>query len=103
MNDDLVKISKQSNDCESMIYCSDENYYPYGSSLKFEDDMINELNIENLTVGDIVEVRAYGFIDSKYNRVDTNDSKKSVDLQLTSIKLNRETGDRAEQLYGPDS
>ena len=65
--------------------------------------MIEELGVDNLAVGDIVEVRGYAFVERKSEHTSTDHSSKSIGLQLTTVKIQRETGDRAEQLYGPKS
>lgn len=103
MPDDQVKIKKQSYESDGMVCCSDGDHYPYGTSLRFDKDMIEELGIDSLAVGDVVEIRAFAFVDSKSEHSNTEYSDKTVGLQLTSIKVKREEGDRAEQLYGPNS
>lgn len=103
MPEDQVKIKKQSHESDGMVCCSDGEHYPYGTSLSFDDEMIEEIGIDNLAVGDIVEVRGYAFVERKSEHSDTDRSHKSVGVQFTTIKLQRETGDRVEQLYGPKS
>ena len=103
MSDDQVKIKKQSHESDGMVCCSDGEHYPYGTSLSFDDEMIKELGIDNLAVGDIVEVRGYAFVERKSEYSTTEMSDKTIGLQMTTIKVQRETGDRAEQLYGPKS
>lgn len=101
MPEDQVKIKKEASpgvDC-----CSDGNHYPYGTKISIDDDLVDELNAGNLAVGDVVEVRGYAFVDSKSEHSDTGGSNKSVQLQLTSLKLNRETDDRIKILYGGES
>lgn len=103
MPEDQVKIKKETHESDGMVRSSDDGYYPYGTSLDFDDDMIEELGAENLAVGDVVEVRAFAFVNRKSEHTSTEHSSKSLGLQLTSVKLSRETGDRVEQLYGPNS
>lgn len=102
MANDQVKIKKESG-YENSVCCSDGAHYPYGTSLNLRDEMIEELGLENVAVGDVVEVRGFAFVEGKSERSDINESSKSVDLQLTSVKLSRATVDRAEALYGPKS
>jgi len=97
--EDQVKIKKESSSMD-VTCCSDGSYYPHGTSLSFDDDLVDELGAGNLAVGDVVEVRGFAFVDSKSERSSTEGSSKSIRLQLTSIKLERETGDRIKQLYG---
>lgn len=103
MPEDQVKIKKETHESVGMVRSSDEGYYPYGTRLEFDDDMIEELGVENLAIGDIVEVRAFAFVNHKSEHSSTDHSSKSIGLQLTTVKLSRETGDRVEQLYGPDA
>ena len=103
MPEDQAKIKKQSYESEGMVCCSDGEHYPYGTNLRFSDEMIEELGIENLAVGDIVEVRGFAFVDHKSEHSNTAYSEKSIGLQLTTVKVRREESDRAEQLYGPNS
>lgn len=100
---DQIKIKKESFDSDGMVGRSDGSHYPFGTSLRFEDDLVEELGVENLTVGDIVEVRGFAFVDSMSEHTNTDGSEKSLSLQLTTIKVSREDSDRAEQLYGPNS
>jgi len=99
MPEDQVKISKESSS-GSDVCCSDENYYPYGTGMSFEDDLVDALGADNLVVGDVVEVRGYAFVDSTSERSDKGGSNKTVRIQLTSLSLNRETDDRVKVLYG---
>jgi len=103
MSDDQVKIKKQSNDFEGSICCSDDAHYPYGTSLSFDNDMIDELGMGSLAVGDVVEVRGFAFVDRKNEHSNTEGSEKNINLQLTTVQIRRETDDRVKQLYGSDS
>ena len=102
MPEDQVKINKESSSM-GVTCCSDENYYPYGTSLSIDDDLVDDLDAGNLAVGDVVEIRAYAFVDSKSEHSDSAGSNKSIRLQLTSMKVDRESDDRIKQLYGGDS
>jgi hypothetical protein len=98
--EDQVKIKKTSEESEAVVSRSDGDYYPYGTSLSVEDDMIDELKAESFVVGDVVEVRGYAFVDSTSQHMSKDHSSKSLNLQLTSLKLILEKDDRAESLYG---
>lgn len=100
MPEDYVKVKKQSSESEGMVCCSDDSYYPYGTSLSLEDEMIEELGAENLAVGDVVEVRAFAFVDRKSEHASMGHSNRTMGLQMTAIKIRREEDDRAKQLYG---
>jgi len=102
MPEDQVKINKQSSEFEGSVCCHDGDHYPYGTSLRFEANLIEELGIESLAVGDIVEVRGYAFVDSKSEYSNMSHSDKNIGIQMTSLKVVRDESDHAEQLYGPD-
>ena len=104
MPEDMVKITKGSSSM-GVTCCSDENYYPYGTSLGFDDELVDDLNLGGLAVGDVVEVRGFAFVDSKSEHSSKSHSgedyeSKSVRLQMTSVKVKRETDDVVVQLYG---
>lgn len=99
MPEDQVKIKKESSS-NNVGCCSDSNYYPYGTSISLEDDLVDELNVSNLAVGDVVEIRGYAFVDSKSERSDKESFSKTIRLQMTSMKVERENDDVIKQLYG---
>lgn len=99
MPEDQVKIKKESSS-SGVTCCSDDNHYPYGTGLSFDDELVDELGIANLAVGDVVEVRGYAFVDNKSEHSNKESSNKSIRLQMTSMKLTRETDDAVTQLYG---
>ena len=100
MPEDQVTIKKSSSSSDGLTCCSDGDHYPYGTGLSIDDDLVDELDAGNLAVGDVVEVRGYAFVDSKSEHSSKDNSSKSIRLQMTSMKLNRETDDRVKQLYG---
>ncbi len=103
MPEDQVKINKQSSSSMGMTCCSDDNYYPYGTGLSIDNDLVDELNAGNLAVGDVVEIRGYAFVDSKSEYSNKEGSDKSIRLQMTSMKVDRENDDRVKQMYGDES
>jgi len=102
MPEDQVKIKKEASSM-GVTCCSDENYYPYGTALSFDDELVEELGVGNLARGDVVEVRGYAFVNSISSRDDEDGSHKSIRLQMTSMKIARETDDVAKRIYGDDS
>jgi len=99
MPEDQVKI-KKGDSSDNAVCCSDGDHYPYGTGLSFEDDLVDDLGAGNLSVGDVVEVRGYAFVDSKSEHSNTEGSSKSIRLQMTSIRVSREDDDRVKILYG---
>jgi len=99
MPEDQVKIKKESSSM-GVTCCSDENYYPHGTSISIDDDLVDELDAGNLAVGDVVEVRGYAFVDSKSEYSSKDSSSKSIRLQMTSMKIDRENDDVVKRMYG---
>jgi len=100
VSEDQVKIKKESSPSDGLTCCSDGAHYPYGTNLSIDDDLVEELNAGNLAVGDVVEIHGYAFVDSKSEHSDTEGSSKSIRLQMTSMKIERESDDRIKVLYG---
>jgi hypothetical protein len=97
---DQVKIKKESESSAGLTCCSDGEHYPYGTSLSFDNDLIDELDAGALAVGDLVEVRGFAFVDNTSEYNNKEGTEKSIRLQMTSISLRREADDRVKQLYG---
>ena len=98
----MVKIEKESFS-DGMMTASDGRHFPFGLSLRLENELVEELDVSALAVGDIVEVRGFAFVERKSEHEDEDGSEKSMSLQMTFIKVKRETSDAAEQLYGPNA
>ena len=95
-----VKIKKQSESSIGMTKCCDSDYYPYGTQLSFEDDIIDELDIGGLAVGDVVEIKGYAIVDSKSENSNKEMTNKTIRFQMTSVAIEREDDDRVTQMYG---
>ena len=94
-----VKISKEKYDDSP----SSEAHYPYGTNLSFEDDLVDKLKLDDLDIGDTVEVRAMAKVTAKSEHDSERHSSKSVSLQLTEVDVQPEdTRDNADKLYPKD-
>jgi hypothetical protein len=102
MPEDQYKIKKESSSHNSVVG-SDGAHYPFGTSLHLDDDLIEGTGASGLAVGDVVEVRGFAFVDRASEHSDSDGTEKSISLQLTTMKIRREPGDRAKQLYGDGS
>lgn len=103
MPEDQVKIKKESESSPQVTCCSDGDFYPYGTSLSVDDELVDELGAGSLAVGDVVEVRGFAFVDSKSEHSSKDHTSKSIRFQMTSMSVKRETDDAVKQLYGSDS
>lgn len=95
----LVKIQKKTGSEIEAGYDSEERY-PWGTSLDFEDDLVDELGLGQLAAGDEVMIKAKAFVKSKSQHDTTENSDKTLCIQLTEIAVHREMGDPVDQLYG---
>lgn len=100
---DLIEIKKE-NEGHMLDCCSDGQYYPYGTSLRLEDDLIESLGIAELIVEDVVEIRAIGFVENKHESSSTGSTggheSKSIGIQITGLKIKRKAEDDVvKQLY----
>lgn len=100
MEKDLIQIKKE-NEGHMLDCCSDGQHYPYGTSLRLEDDLIESLGIGGLAVEDIVEIRAVGFVENKHENSSVNGHEsKSISIQITGLKIKRKVEDDViKQLY----
>ncbi len=102
MTSELIKIEKSMDDCCGTLVT--QSHYPWGTSLTFENGMVDKLGIGALQPGDVVEICGYAVVESIHQSASKDDSNKSVGLQLTDIKVTRRTGDDyIKQLYGDQS
>ena len=95
---DFVTIKKESSSDGAVP--SSESHYPYGTSLDLQGDMIDELGVSGLTVGDVVEVHGFAVVERKSEHEDGDGVDRSMSIQLTQLKLSGDTPDAAEELYG---
>ena len=97
-----TKIAKEKENFDG-IESSSEAHYPYGTSLSFDDDLVDTLKLDDLDVGDVVEVTALAKVTMKSEHDSERNSSKSVSIQLTEVEIYPEKSepDRASELY-PD-
>jgi hypothetical protein len=100
MSEDQVKITPESDGGDGSVCCHNGEHYPYGTSINLEKNLIEELGVDALTLGDVVEVRGYAFVDSKSEHTSKEYESKDIRLQLTSLKVRREESDAVKLLYG---
>lgn len=98
----MVKIAKES-DSPGEVVGSSETHYPYGTSLNFEDEMVEELGLARLEVGAPIKITGIAHISGTSEHEDENRANKSVSVQFTEMDVSVGDGDRAEKLYGGES
>lgn len=100
----LVKIEKEMD--ENSICCSeDKPRYPYGTELCVRDDLVTKLGLDAVQVGDEVQIIAVAKITgTRKSQNETEgegiDVSKSVDLQLTEVKISGARAPMMERFYG---
>lgn len=99
MPEDMVDL-KRSPSRNSEVCCLTEDNFPWGTRIHLDDGLVEELGVEALSPGDIVEIRGFAVVKDKVERQDEGDSEKSMSLQMTFMKVKREDSDIAKTLYG---
>lgn len=102
MPEDLIDIKKNKSE-SSAICCPDNEEYPYGTCLNFEDEMVDSLGIGGLAINDIIEIRGFAYVKSKSEHNSEDHSSKSVSLQLTAVKVTPAKETRVNKMYGDDN
>lgn len=98
----MVKIEKEKP--EGLID-DEEARYPWGTRLDLEDELVDEVGVGDMNVGDEVRIVATGFIQSTsdYKRSDGDggESRKTVAIQFTELGVSKdEKTSRSTALYG---
>lgn len=104
MSSDMVTIEKSPSDNE-VTSTNYDDHYPWGTSISLDDDMVQKLGLGNLNAGDVVEIRAFAFVESKSESQHRSDGETKTDshmsFQMTKMKISESSdSDRAGQLYG---
>jgi len=102
MPDDLIDIKKNKSESTALC-CPDNENYPYGTSISFDDDMVDSLGLGKLAVGDVVEVRGLAYVQSKSEHDSEEHSSKSVSLQLTAVNTTTNNDTRVNKMYGDNN
>lgn len=100
MPKDMVDVKKYKDNPHGMAPSIMGDDYPYGTQLTFKDDMMKDVGMEALAVGDMVEVKGLAKVVSKSEYEEGDMKESSVKLQLTMVKTRRADPDHAEMLYG---
>lgn len=97
----MAKIEPMNDECCPGPIKEYKNY-PYGTSLEFEGDLAEALNVDSHSAGDVVEIRAIAFVKRKSENVEGegDDAEKELRLQLTDVTLTKTSADRVKTLYG---
>ena len=90
-----VKIEKKKDHYPGELCCSDE-YYPYGTSLDFDEEILEGLGIfDQVVVDDEVTIIATAKITRKSENIrsdsDGEEVNKSISFQLTTVSVNPKT------------
>ena len=94
-----MKINKVKNEIDEPVSESNEEYYPYGTSLQLEDKMISDLNLSDYKVGDILKVIGVVEVTAVSSHDGGEGEKNDVSLQFTDIDLTKKDTDKSKILY----
>jgi len=99
----MVTIEKEKDSNEVPM---SEEMYPWGTELRLNDDLVEQLGLVDLRAGDVVTVRGTAFVRHKNERTgdSSDDPEREADvcLQLTEIDVTPAKKDRAKEMYGED-
>ena len=98
MLEGFTEIKKEAGGTD--VTASSDSHYPWGTSISLETEMVDSLGVSALSVGDVVEVRAFAVVERKSEHEDGDGVDKSMCIQLTQLKVNRTNSDAADELYG---
>lgn len=83
-----MKLSKEEAREYTSADVSDAPKYSYGLAIDLDDDAIDKLGVEDLEVGDVVNVQAKAKVTSKSGRENLlGDSENSLCLQITDMEV----------------
>ncbi len=104
-SEDMVKIvPKKSEGVTALSSEEVKPQYPYGTELRLENDLVEQLGVGELEAGEIVEVRGIAFVERKSENIsdDVDNGKKTnkdISFQLTSLSLVQSSKDKVAKLY----
>jgi hypothetical protein len=96
----MIEIKKEkSEECTAL---SDDYRYPYGLQILIENDLLAQLKVQNLPLGEVVMIHAKAFVSSKSSHESGESQSVCMNFQLTEIEIQSPTvtKDRADTLYG---
>lgn len=97
-----VKIKPMDDECCGG-HIKEYKNYPYGTSLEFEGELAEALNVDHYSAGDLVEVRAFAFVKRKSEESEgEGDVDKQLRIQLTEVTFSKAPNDRVKTLYPGD-
>lgn len=97
----MVKIEKENSGDGPTVMSDREERYPWGTSLRFENKLVDQLDLSQCQVGEEVTITAKAFIDTKsVNESSDSEGDRSIGVQLTEISVMKPTKDRSSVLYG---
>jgi len=102
-----VKIEKEKSEESMVSYDDDTPRYPYGTTLRFDEDLIKELDISELTVGDEVVVYGVAKVTSKSEHSSQSEgsdyNSSEIEIQMTEVGIgDSEASDATSILYKDD-
>jgi len=100
----VIKIEKQS--LESNEISPPGSDYPWGTELRFESELVDQIDVNAFNVGDVVVVRGLAVVSRKSEHTDEDmdnggKTEKNMSIQMTEISVEKQDkSDRADKLYG---
>lgn len=94
----MIDLKGKDIDSDSMEAASDRPAYPWGTELRFGNELIKELGLDGLTIGDKVQIVAVGTVESVHQeQMAGGDSEKRICIQLVEMEAQRRAESDAEK------
>lgn len=103
--DGLVSLKRPKTEQEDCCCAPTENEYGWGTSIRFEGDIVKSLGLEGVAAGEKVNLQAVGFIQSvSLNDDSQNGRRMEVSIQLTDMSASKQQSgaQAADVLYGQE-
>ena len=83
-----LKLSKKEQKLTGVPEEVSENEYPWGTTLRFEDDQIKKLHLENAEVDDVVSIRGIGkIISAETSKRNKEKEHRSIEIQVQEVEI----------------
>lgn len=101
---EMVAIEKEKSDSDMCCPEPAEPRYPWGTQIDLKDELVEQLGLGSLALGEEVQIRAVAVMTARRENSSESEghsySEKCVTLQLTKIGVSAPGPDHATALYG---
>lgn len=95
----MINLKRKGGDSESDLVAHEE-LYPYGFALHVNDDLIDELGLEGVQLGDELRIEGKVKVTSVSAHEESNGKSQHLTLQITDVGMRSDSqSDHAGVLY----